>query len=88
MRCTHSLFVGSRITPSDGSPPRESTDIALVLDPPLPDQPAGAKTAIVSFLTDLDERVPCSKPGRGWPFVSASLIRAQENDAVKIYPRP
>jgi hypothetical protein len=76
--------VGSRITPDDGSPPRESTDIALVLDPPISDGPDEA----VSFLDDLEERVPWSKPGQGWLLVTQTIIRAHEDVAVRIYPQP
>jgi hypothetical protein len=34
-RITEAWLTGSRLTPEDGSPPYETTDILLVLDPPL-----------------------------------------------------
>jgi hypothetical protein len=69
-----------------GSLSRESTDIALVLDPPLPEEPDEASAAIRNFLIDIDE-VQWSEPGRGWLLVSASLIRAHDTHAVQIYSR-
>ena len=86
-RISEAWLVGSRVSVNDGSPPRESTDIALVLDPALPDDANDARAEMSSFWTELDERVRWAQPGKGWLLVSAALIRAHEPQAVKIYAR-
>lgn len=88
-RIAEAWVVGSRTEPQDGSaPPRESTTIALVLDPPLPQEPPEVMTsAAVGFFEELRERVPWSEPGRGWLLGSASLLQSHEKVAVKIYAR-
>ena len=55
-------LVGSWITPSDGSPPYESTGVALVLDPPLV---GGAEVdqVTIELIARLDETSPFPKSG-------------------------
>jgi hypothetical protein len=86
-RISEAWVVGSRMTPDDGAPSRETTDLALVLDPPLSDQPDETRMEISAVWTELDERVHWSRPGRGLLLVSAAQIRHHEPRAVQIYSR-
>lgn len=63
-------LTGSRMTPEDGSPPYDTTDILFVLDPPL--DPSGNKDDLRSQIEDLEHALAPtgykSEPHRGWVF--------------------
>jgi hypothetical protein len=84
-RILEAWLVGSRLWPVDGSPPRESSDIALVLDPRDREDP-------IEILTGLMERLDMRGQGRGsgraWLLLSPTVIAAHQEHAAKIYARP
>lgn len=82
-RIVQAWLTGSRVTPSDGSPAYETTDIALVLDPP---EKPGEQAAMTELITNLGS---CLDLGarRGWLSVSETQIRRQGEHAVLLYSR-
>src|SRR5262245_18609082 len=82
-RIAEAWLTGSRITPGDGAPAYEQTDIGLVLDPPFED---GGGYDGTMFVHRLREAAPgCDV--RGWLFVSETQIRAHGEHATLLYSR-
>jgi hypothetical protein len=65
-------------------------DIALVLDPPFPNEPGELREqAGLAWLVALTERVSRLRPRHGrFRFVSAALIRAHAVQALPVYCGP
>ena len=84
-RITEAWLTGSRMTPEDGSPPYETTDILLVLDPPLDPDNIGD---LHSQIEELEEALKATGYKReahlGWIFGRAAPREAQ---ARRIYSR-
>jgi hypothetical protein len=85
-RIVQAWLTGSRMTPSDGSPAYETTDIALVLDPPEAPGDESDQAAVTELIAQLDG---CLDIGarRGWLSVSEAQIRRQTEHAVLLYTR-
>ncbi len=85
-RITEAWLTGSRLTPEDGSPSYETTDILLVLDPPLD---ATSPADIGGQIEELEEALRLTgykrEPRRGWVFGQAG---SRERHARLIYSRP
>jgi hypothetical protein len=81
-RIVEAWLVGSRMTPDDGSSPYETTDIALVLEPPLSN-----RALIMDLIADLDDTVSNIEECRGLLLVSETTIRAHGEQAVLLYSR-
>jgi hypothetical protein len=75
------------MTPSDGSPPYETTDIALVLDRPLASGDEPDNAAIAELIAQLDPAASDIEGRQGWLFVSETLIRAHSEQAELLYSR-
>src|SRR3954447_20077755 len=75
-RIVQAWLTGSRVTPGDGSPAYETTDIALVLDPPEAPGDRSDQAAVTELIANLDS---CLDIGgrRGWLSVSETQIRRQ-----------
>ena len=87
-RIVQAWLAGSRMTPSDGTPAYETTDIALVLDPPETPGDANDQAAISELIVSLDSAVSTSMGSpRGWLVVSETQIRRQSERAVLLYSR-
>jgi hypothetical protein len=84
-RIIEAWLTGSRLTPEDGSPSYETTDILLVLDPPLDRDNV---RDLRSQIEELEEALTATgykrEPHRGWIFGRASPHEAQ---ARRIYSR-
>jgi hypothetical protein len=81
-RINEAWLTGSRLTPQDGSPPYETTDIHLVLDPPI------GHDNLVSQIEELEQALEptgyrCERR-RGWIFAAAS---PRETLARRLYSR-
>jgi hypothetical protein len=89
-RVVEAWVVGSRRCPVEGSsPPRESSDIALVLDPLL--DPLGNEQQIDMFMAlmeKLDAGGQGRGTGRGFLIVSRKVIASHRELATRIYSRP
>jgi hypothetical protein len=75
------------MTPSDGAPAYETTDIALVLDPPLAPGDASDQATMVELIANLRSASSNIEAWRGWLFVSETQIRSQSEHAVLLYSR-
>jgi hypothetical protein len=81
-RIVEAWVTGSRLA-DDGGPARDSTGIALVLDPPLEEEETRTADALVARL---DAAAPT--PGRrSWSFVSHELLESLGARAFRFYAR-
>jgi hypothetical protein len=88
-RIVEAWVVGSRLWPVDGSPPRESSDIALVLDPLL--DPLGDEEQIDVFaalMETVDAAGHARGTGRAFLIVSPKVIASHRELATRIYSPP
>jgi hypothetical protein len=83
-RILEAWAVGSRLWPVEGSPPHESSDIALVLDPLGHEQPIDAFTTLMA---KLDAKGLGAGTGRAWLLVRREAIAAHREHATRIYWR-
>jgi len=74
------------MTPSEGAPAYETTDIALVLNPPLTPGDASDQ-AEMELVANLGSALPDTEARRGWLFVTEAQIRRQSEHAVLLYSR-
>jgi hypothetical protein len=69
-RVTEAWLTGSRLSPEDGSPPYETTDIHLVVEPPLD------RSDLADQIEELERTLEATgyriEHRRGWIFASAS----------------
>jgi hypothetical protein len=81
---------GERLTPDDSSPPYDTTNIVLVLDPPLTEHPRDELASEIAALEkQLDVTGYRREPARGWVFAKKSDFRGSlQHPAAKIYSRP
>ena len=86
-RIVQAWLTGSRMTPSDGTPAYETTDIALVLDPPETPGDASDQAAVSELIVSLDRAALISGTPRGWLVLSETQIRRQSERAVLLYSR-
>ena len=86
-RVIEAWLVGSWITPSDGAPPYESTDIALVLDPPLTRDADTDRATVSELIAGLEVTSPITGRRRSWLFVGETIMRAHQDQAVLLYER-
>jgi hypothetical protein len=90
-RVVEAWLQGDRLTPEDGSPAYETTEVVLVLDPPIAEQPLEKLRA---ELAALEEELDCTgfRDGtlrRGWVFAKNRGSRGTVgHPGVKIYPPP
>jgi hypothetical protein len=84
-RIISAWIVGSRLWPVDGSPARESSDIALVLEP-LGEQERD--DLFMALMEKLHAKVQGGGSGRAWLLLSPEVIAAHHELATKIYSRP
>ena len=85
-RIAEAWVTGSRVTRSDGSF-HESTDIALVLDPPFSrERGEDESRAERELLGKLDAAAPTTGR-RGWVYVSKEAIAHEKRRYLKIYVR-
>lgn len=77
--------VGSRMTPIDGSEARESSDVAIVFDPCLPDEER--ISVFMDLMQSLDAKGHGRGSGRGWLIVSPQVIDEHGDHATRIYQR-
>jgi hypothetical protein len=84
-RIVEAWLTGSRMTPTKGAS-RESTDIALVLDPPL-DPKTEEMPAVLGSLPEWSRPASSAGGGRGWIFVSNTVIREEAEHCSRIYVR-
>jgi hypothetical protein len=84
-RIVEAWLTGSRMTTSEGAS-RESTDIALVLDPPL-DPKTEEMPATLSVLPEWSRPASSARSGRGWIFVSNTITREEAKHCRRIYAR-
>ena len=86
-RVREAWLVGQRVTPDDGSKAYETTDVAVVLDPPLTVETRDEALAVIHELT---EQLSASGFGsgkkQGWLFVNEDTIRAHQDVAERISP--
>jgi len=86
-RIIEAWVVGSRMTRTDeAAPPYETTDIALVLDPPITssDEDDQASIELIADLRDVSRSI---EGRRGFLFVSESQIWAHAEQATLLYSR-
>jgi hypothetical protein len=86
-RIAEAWLVGSRITPSDGAPPYESTGVALVLDPPFAGDAEADREAMVELIARLDDASPVADERRSWLFVTEAIMREHREQATLLYTR-
>jgi hypothetical protein len=86
-RIKEAWLTGERLTPEDGSPAWDATNIVLVLDPPVPREPFDKLRGEVAALERELEPVGFHRdPDRLWEFSDHDAIRWVRKDAVRIYP--
>jgi hypothetical protein len=86
-RVKQAWLVGQHIVPDDGSSAYDIVGVALVLEPPLTDEPREQHVANVMDLTEtLRESGFGSNDREAWLFVSESTIAAHQEIAIAIYP--
>lgn len=84
-RIAEAWLTGSRLTPDNGSPPYETTDILLVLDPPIERENARDLRGQIEELEEALEATRYKRaPHRGWIFGREAPREAQ---ARRIYSR-
>jgi len=81
-RIVHAWVIGARLTPTDGSPSWETTDIVLVLHPPV--RRESLATEIEALQEELEAIGWRAEPRRNWIFADASF-RPREQIATQIY---
>jgi hypothetical protein len=86
-RVSEAWVVGSRNTPIDRSPARELSDIAIVFDPPLPDDDEERADALMDLMRMLDAKGHGRGTGRSWLILSPEIIAAHREHATLIYSR-
>jgi len=84
-RILEAWLVGCRLWPVDGSPPRESSDIAVVLDPHDRDDRIEIFTGLME---SLEMRGQGRGSGRAWLLLKPTEIASHEEHAVRIYAGP
>jgi hypothetical protein len=90
-RCTAEPWIaqawltGSRRTPSDGAHTYETTEIALVLDPPSVHEDESDEAAMLDLIANLHASTGARRSS--YVFVSETLIRAHSEHAVLLYSR-
>jgi hypothetical protein len=86
-RITEAWLKGERLTPEDGSPSWEATEVVLVLDPPLPDKPEEIATEIAAIERSLASTgwVRVGRRERAWVYAPHDG-RAQRH-GTRIYHR-
>jgi hypothetical protein len=83
-RIADAWVIGARLTPIDGSPAWETTDVVLVLDPPITrDSSTGEISALEKQLDVTGWR---QAPHRNWIYAD-SRHRPAEGDATRVYSR-
>jgi hypothetical protein len=86
-RVVEAWLESERLTPTDGSPAWEATNIVLVLDPPLPDDPTEIREDIAALERSLAS-TGWVRPGeseRAWVY--APHDGRATHHGVRIYPR-
>jgi hypothetical protein len=84
-RIVEAWLVAGRITPSDGRPPYETTDIALVLDPPSIGDPEVDRAMMVDLIANLTEVSLMTEGRHGWLFVTQAIMRAHADQATLLH---
>jgi len=84
-RVVRAWVVGARLTPIDGSPSWETTDIVLVLDPPITRESLGAEIELLQ--EELEAVGWRQEPHRNWVYAD-TRFRPAERGATLIYSRP
>jgi hypothetical protein len=87
-RIVEAWLAGEHLTPEDGSLSWDTTDIILLLDPPLPEHEADA---LLKEIATLEEQLEATgfrrEPDREWQFVSQKRFQRWNDDAIKLYTR-
>jgi hypothetical protein len=87
-RVVEAWLTGEHLTPENGSPAWDTTDIILLLDPPLPEHDADA---VWNEIATLEEQLEATgfrrAPDRAWQFVSQQRFQRSNDDAIKLYTR-
>ena len=86
-RVREAWVVGSRNTPVDGSTARDSADIAIVFDPPLPDGHEEPGRALMDLMRMLEAKGHGRGTGRSWLILDPAVIAAHSEHATRIYSR-
>ena len=89
-RIVEAWVQGERRTPEDGSPPYETTDVVLVLDPPLTEHPLEDLRAEIAALEKELDRTGFrgGEERHGWVFAKNRGSRGTAgHPAVRIYSR-
>jgi hypothetical protein len=86
-RIIEAWLTGERLLPEEGSPAWDSTNIELVLDPPLAQEaPENLRREIEALEQELEPVGFRRDPDRAWTYSHRNAIRWTRRHATQIYP--